>query len=187
METRAWVGASLGRSVSTPGAYHSWVPSERKVILTSELKRQTATQPSPPACRPRKPCPTNLTQSRGRSLCAPIVRLHSPQNECSSCSRVRLHAPTKSQPSSDVLDLTKTVLITTRTPGGGLARYPARLRVLAAFATMRRRRLRRRTRITALLDVLGSSPLHVEGAERRPFARATTHWARPTWLPRELH
>eukprot|EP00965_Chrysotila_dentata_P181884 6004752-Pleurochrysis_carterae.AAC.2 len=36
-ETRAWVGANLGRSISTPGAYSVWVPSEKKVVLTSEV------------------------------------------------------------------------------------------------------------------------------------------------------
>eukprot|EP00965_Chrysotila_dentata_P155418 5134539-Pleurochrysis_carterae.AAC.1 len=36
LDTRAWVGMNLGRSTSTPGAYHIWVPSEHKTVLTSE-------------------------------------------------------------------------------------------------------------------------------------------------------
>eukprot|EP00965_Chrysotila_dentata_P013882 460341-Pleurochrysis_carterae.AAC.1 len=30
LDTHAWVGMNLGRRISSPGAYHIWVPSERQ-------------------------------------------------------------------------------------------------------------------------------------------------------------
>lgn len=36
MDPRAWVGVNLGRSPNTPGAYQIWVPSEGRVVLTSD-------------------------------------------------------------------------------------------------------------------------------------------------------
>eukprot|EP00965_Chrysotila_dentata_P008190 267796-Pleurochrysis_carterae.AAC.1 len=36
MESRAWVGVNLGRSVRSPGAYHIWVPSSNRIVITSD-------------------------------------------------------------------------------------------------------------------------------------------------------
>eukprot|EP00965_Chrysotila_dentata_P050536 1674774-Pleurochrysis_carterae.AAC.1 len=36
MESRAWVGINLGRSVRSPGAYQIWVPSSNRVVITSD-------------------------------------------------------------------------------------------------------------------------------------------------------
>eukprot|EP00965_Chrysotila_dentata_P150849 4984715-Pleurochrysis_carterae.AAC.1 len=34
MESRAWVGINLGRSVRSPGVYHVWVPSSNRIVIT---------------------------------------------------------------------------------------------------------------------------------------------------------
>eukprot|EP00965_Chrysotila_dentata_P119290 3943616-Pleurochrysis_carterae.AAC.1 len=36
MESRAWVGINLGRSARSPGAYHIWVPSSNRIVITSD-------------------------------------------------------------------------------------------------------------------------------------------------------
>eukprot|EP00965_Chrysotila_dentata_P251647 6210177-Pleurochrysis_carterae.AAC.2 len=35
MDPRAWVGINLGRSVRSPGAYHVWVPTINRIVVTS--------------------------------------------------------------------------------------------------------------------------------------------------------
>eukprot|EP00965_Chrysotila_dentata_P124798 4126168-Pleurochrysis_carterae.AAC.1 len=37
MEPRAWVGINLGRSASSPGAYHVWIPQDGRVVLSSDV------------------------------------------------------------------------------------------------------------------------------------------------------
>eukprot|EP00965_Chrysotila_dentata_P124183 4104130-Pleurochrysis_carterae.AAC.1 len=69
METRAWVGANLGRSISTPGAYNVWVPSETKVVLTSEVYFSETSFPwkqaSSPDSNPAQPADGNASQPPG--------------------------------------------------------------------------------------------------------------------------
>ena len=37
LDARAWVGISLGRSSSSPGAYHVWLPDTSRHLLTSDV------------------------------------------------------------------------------------------------------------------------------------------------------
>ena len=37
IESRAWSGINLGRAAHTPGAYDIWLPTEAKVVTTSEV------------------------------------------------------------------------------------------------------------------------------------------------------
>eukprot|EP00965_Chrysotila_dentata_P082785 2731294-Pleurochrysis_carterae.AAC.1 len=37
MDSRAWVGVNLGRSVRSPGAYHIWVPSSNRIVVASDV------------------------------------------------------------------------------------------------------------------------------------------------------
>eukprot|EP00965_Chrysotila_dentata_P024352 806535-Pleurochrysis_carterae.AAC.1 len=46
---------NLGRSTNTPGAYHYWVPSERKTVLTSEAYFSESSFPWKAAGTPTTP------------------------------------------------------------------------------------------------------------------------------------
>eukprot|EP00965_Chrysotila_dentata_P024332 806101-Pleurochrysis_carterae.AAC.1 len=37
MDSRAWVGINLGRSVRSPGAYHIWGPNSNRIVIASDV------------------------------------------------------------------------------------------------------------------------------------------------------
>eukprot|EP00965_Chrysotila_dentata_P020814 688992-Pleurochrysis_carterae.AAC.1 len=37
MDSRAWVGMNLGRSVRSPGAYNVWVPTSHRIVVASDV------------------------------------------------------------------------------------------------------------------------------------------------------
>eukprot|EP00965_Chrysotila_dentata_P008661 281572-Pleurochrysis_carterae.AAC.1 len=51
METRAWMGMNLGRSLLSPGAYHIWVPSIPRTVTTSDVYFDESTYPWRPLGR----------------------------------------------------------------------------------------------------------------------------------------
>eukprot|EP00965_Chrysotila_dentata_P006758 221205-Pleurochrysis_carterae.AAC.1 len=57
LETRAWVGLNLGRSANIAGAYYIWVPSERRVVTTSEAYFSETSFPWRPTVAAPKPTP----------------------------------------------------------------------------------------------------------------------------------
>eukprot|EP00965_Chrysotila_dentata_P154022 5090530-Pleurochrysis_carterae.AAC.1 len=77
---------NLGRSASTPGAYHIWVPSERKTVLTSEAYFSETSFPwrsdgSTPAPVLAQPSERDAEQPAGLPRTAPSHSSRPPSNE----------------------------------------------------------------------------------------------------------
>eukprot|EP00965_Chrysotila_dentata_P051857 1721383-Pleurochrysis_carterae.AAC.1 len=82
-ETRAWVGINLGRSLTSPGAYHVWLPSVPRVVVTSEVDfdegsypwKNTKTDTTPAASVASPPQDSGADQPAGLPTAKPVDQM----------------------------------------------------------------------------------------------------------------